>query len=54
MLMPFSKEFDHIYGVIKNDLNDCGFICNRADEISGSKPILNKILTEILKSQYII
>ena len=54
MLMPFSKEFDYIYGVIKKDLNDNGYICNRADEISGSKPILNKILTEILKSRYII
>ena len=54
MLMPFSEEFDYIYGVIKKDLNDNGLICNRADEIAGSKPILNKILTEILKSRYII
>lgn len=54
MLMPFSTEFDYIYGMIKKDLNDNGLICNRADEISGSKPILNKILTEILKSRYII
>ena len=54
MLMPFSSEFDYIYGVIKQDLNDNGFICNRADEIAGSKPILNKILMEILKSRYII
>lgn len=54
MLMSFEKEFDLIYGVIKNELQENGFICNRADEISGSKPIMNKILTEILKSQYII
>ena len=54
MLMPFSPEFDFIYGTIKKDLNDNGLICNRADEIAGSKPILNKILTEILKSRYII
>lgn len=54
MLMPFSEDFDYIYGVIKKDLNDNGLICNRADEIAGSKPILNKILTEILKSRYII
>lgn len=54
MLMPFSSEFDYIYGMIKRDLNDNGLICNRADEIAGSKPILNKILTEILKSRYII
>ncbi|MCM1467165.1 MAG: hypothetical protein NC086_03380 [Alistipes sp.] len=54
MLMPFSSNFDYIYGTIKKDLNNNGLICNRADEISGSKPILNKILTEILKSRYII
>lgn len=54
MLMPFNSNFDYIYGMIKKDLNDNGLICNRADEISGSKPILNKILTEILKSRYII
>lgn len=53
-LMPFSKEFDYIYGSIKNMLNEEGYICNRADEISGSTPILNKILTEIMKSQYVI
>ena len=52
--MPFNSDFDYIYGVIKQNLNDNGFICNRADEISGSKPILNKILMEILKSRYII
>lgn len=53
-LMPFSEEFDGIYGVIKQCLNDAGFICNRADEIAGSTPILTKILNEIMKSQYII
>ena len=53
-LMPFSEEFDGIYGAIKQCLNDAGFICNRADEIMGSTPILTKILNEIMKSQYII
>lgn len=54
ILMPFDKIFDLVYGTIKNELQDNGYICNRADEICGSKPIMNKILTEILKSQYII
>lgn len=53
-LMPFSKDFDIIYGTIKEALNDYEFICNRADEILGSTPIITKILTEIMKSQYII
>lgn len=54
ILMPFDKIFDLVYGTIKNELQDNSYICNRADEICGSKPIMNKILTEILKSQYII
>ena len=53
-LMPFSKEFDMIYGTIKQYLNDANYICERADEISGSTPIVSKILTSIMKSQYII
>lgn len=53
-LMPFSKEFNIIYGTIKQALNDAEFICNRADEILGSIPIITKILTEIMKSQFII
>lgn len=53
-LMPFREDFDEIYGTLKQCLNDSGFICNRADEIAGSTPILTKILNEIMKSQYII
>lgn len=53
-LMPFNNEFDLIYGTIKKALNDAEFICNRADEILGSTPIISKILNEIMKSQYII
>lgn len=53
-LMPFSHEFDIVYGTIKKVLNDSCFVCNRADEISGSTPIIAKILTEIMKAQYII
>lgn len=54
ILMPFNENFDNIYGNIKKALNDNGYVCNRADEISGSKPIMNTILNEILKSQFII
>jgi hypothetical protein len=54
VIMPFDSSFDFIYGNIKQVLSDNGFICNRVDEISGSKPIMNKILTEIFKAQYII
>ncbi len=53
-LMPFSKEFDVIYGTIKQYLNDANYVCDRADEISGSTPIVSKILMSIMRSQYII
>ncbi len=53
-LMPFNKEFDVIYGTIKQYLNDANYVCDRADEISGSTPIVSKILMSIMKSQYII
>ena len=53
-IMPFSEEFDIVYGEIKNSLTKDNYICTRVDEISGSTPIINKILVEILKSQFII
>lgn len=54
VIMPFKKELDYIYGTIKKGLSENGYICNRVDEISGSTPIINKILSEILKSRYVI
>ena len=54
ILMPINDHFDNIYGNLKKTLHDNGYICNRADEILGSKPIMNKILNEILRSQFII
>ncbi len=54
MIMPFSDEYLEVYAVIKEELGNIGIMCNRVDEIKGSKPIMNKIITEILKSRYII
>lgn len=53
-IMPFSEEFNIIYGEIKASLSQSNYICTRVDEISGSTPIINKILTEILKAQFVI
>ena len=53
-LMPFSEPFDVIYGTVKDILMGSGYTCNRVDEITDSKPIISKILVEILKAQYII
>lgn len=53
-IMPFAENFDIIYGNIKQSLSNSEYICVRVDEISGSTPIINKILAEILKAQFII
>lgn len=54
VIMPFKEELDLVYGTIKKGLSAAGYVCNRVDEIPGSTPIVNKILTEILRSRYII
>jgi len=53
-IMPFAEDFDIIYGTVKHALNNSEYICSRVDEITGSIPIMNKILMEILKAQFII
>lgn len=54
MIMPFDSEFDGIYGTIKDEFEKHQIICNRADEMNGSQPIVNKIINGILESQYIV
>ena len=54
VLMQFSKDLDEVYGTIKEELDNIGFICNRADDIEGSPIIFNKILTEMFSSRFII
>lgn len=54
VLMPFSKEYDKLYGVIKDTLSDIGINCYRDDEIFGPQPFMNKVITEILRSRYLI
>ena len=54
VLMQFSEDLDIVYGTIKEELNDAGFVCNRADDVSGSPIIFNKILTEMFSSRFII
>ena len=54
VLMPFSNEYDKLYGIIKDTLLDLGINCYRDDEIFGSQPFMNKVITEILRSRYLI
>lgn len=54
VLMPFAQEYDKLYGTIKDTLTDMGITCLRDDEIYGSQPFMNKVITEILRSRYLI
>lgn len=54
MIMPFKREFDLLYGNLKESLEDSGYNCTRADDISGSTVIMNKILCEMLSAQFVI
>ena len=54
VLMPFSEKHDMLYGVIKDTLHKLGINCFRDDEIFGPQPFMNKVITEILKSRYLI
>lgn len=54
VLMPFADEFDIVYGTIKDALDAEGLSCRRCDEIAGSKPIMNKILMEMLRARFVI
>ncbi len=54
VLMPFADDFDLIYGEIKGALTKAGFVCNRADELFGSVPIMGTVLQEILKAHFVI
>ena len=42
--MPFDSKFDIVYGSVKDALEIAGYNCVRADDISGSTAIMNKIL----------
>lgn len=54
VIMPFKSEFDLLYGNLKESLEIAGYNCIRADDISGSTAIMNKILCEMLSAQFII
>lgn len=53
-IMPFSEEFDLVYGVLQESLLNRGYLPVRVDNVSGSTAIMSKIMIEILTSQYVI
>lgn len=56
VLMPFEKKFDAIYEkIIKKVVeDDCSYKCKRADEIFGTKPIIEDIWEYIRKAKFLI
>lgn len=54
VLMPFSDQFDGVYGAIKKALVNNNYSCARADELDGSTLVMHTILREIMKSRYVI
>ncbi|MHC4299495.1 MAG: hypothetical protein ACYS7Y_19630 [Planctomycetota bacterium] len=55
VLMPFGDSFDELYQeVLKECLEENNFTVIRADELYGSKPIMEDILNTIESSEIII
>ncbi len=54
VLMPFANQFDNLYYQIKASLSKFKISCLRDDEILGSQPFMNKVLTHIIKARYVI
>lgn len=53
-IMPFNEKFDLVYSTVREHLLKDGFQCYRADDLTGSRPIMQKIMHEMLRAQYII
>ena len=53
-IMPFSTEYDRVFSQLKKDLKESGYTLIRVDDIPSSTAIMNKILSCISTSQYII
>ncbi|MEZ5360240.1 MAG: hypothetical protein R3F48_15590 [Candidatus Zixiibacteriota bacterium] len=55
IIMPFGEEYDEIYHeILKECLEEYSFNCIRADELYGSKPIIEDILAQIESSDLVI
>ena len=55
MIMPFGDPFDEVYHeIIKEALEENNFTVIRADELYGSKPIMEDILEGIESAEIIV
>lgn len=54
VLIPFSVRFEGIYNVIKSVVENKGYTCLKADEIYSNHPVIQDIIENIFKANFII
>lgn len=54
VLMPFGEEFNSTYKTVKTTVEALELSCKRADEIPGTKPIIEDIMESIQKARVLI
>lgn len=54
VIMPFKREFNHIYTVVKRCLSDLNYECSRGDKIFETRNVLDIINERIIRSNLII
>ena len=53
-MMPFSSPFTAVYETIRQVSNDCGMVCNRADDIWVNDQIIQDVVDLIASSRIVI
>ncbi len=54
VMMPFSREFDDVYSIIKESCESLGMQCHRADEVWKNSAIIQDVFDLIFTSAIII
>lgn len=54
IVMPFTKQLDNIFAIIKNACNNLSITSVRADEIKKTGPIINQIFKAIEDASFVI
>jgi hypothetical protein len=54
VMMPFEKEFDHVYGALAEAVSDAGLQCRRADDIWENDHIMDDVIRLIWSARVVI
>lgn len=54
LIIPFNAEFDSVTAGIKNVSNDCGMVCERADDIWNDSTIIQDVFSLIYRARIVI